>query len=155
MSMAYLAQPDQQQQLEWLDGGTLAMLLDGKATDGQLMVGRFDVSRGEAPPYHLHTREDEVFMLIKGTALVWHDDQETELAEGGIVFLPKNIPHAYRITSERADLLMINTPAGIEGMFRYSGRDRATSRPDGFEISPQRMAEGAKEYGQVIIGPPR
>jgi quercetin dioxygenase-like cupin family protein len=155
MSMAYLAQPDQQQKLEWLDGGTLAMLLDGKATDGQLMVGRFDVNRGEAPPYHLHTREDEVFMLIKGTALVWYDDQEMELEEGGIVFLPKNIPHAYRITSERADLLMINTPAGIEGMFRYSGRDRATPRPDDFEISPQRMAEGAKEYGQVIIGPPR
>jgi quercetin dioxygenase-like cupin family protein len=155
MSMAYLAQPSQQQQLEWLDGGTLAMLLDGAATDGQLMVGRFDVSRGEAPPYHMHTREDEVFMLIKGTALVWYDDQEMELAEGGIVFLPKNIPHAYRITSAKADLLMINTPAGIEGMFRYSGRDRATPRPDGFEISPKSMAEGAEKFGQVIVGPPR
>ncbi len=44
------AQPSQQQQLEWLDGGTLAILLDGKATNGQLMVGRFDVSEGEAPP---------------------------------------------------------------------------------------------------------
>ena len=54
-------------------------------------------------------------MLIKGTALVWVDDQELELSEGGIVFLPKMIPHAYRITSKRADLLMINTPAGIEG----------------------------------------
>jgi quercetin dioxygenase-like cupin family protein len=140
MSMAYLAQPEQQQQLEWLDGGTLAILLDGKATDGQLMVGRFDVSEGEAPPYHKHTREDEVFMLIKGTALVWYDDQELELSEGGIVFLPKNIPHAYRITSKKADLLMINTPAGIEGMFRYAGRDRAMPRPEGFEISPERMA---------------
>ena len=79
MSMAYLAQPEQQQQLEWLDGGTLAILLDGKATDGQLMIGRFDVSEGEAPPYHKHTREDEVFMLIKGTALVWLDDEQTEL----------------------------------------------------------------------------
>ena len=38
MSMAYLAQPEQQQQLEWLDVGTLAILLDGKATDGQLMI---------------------------------------------------------------------------------------------------------------------
>ena len=153
--MAYLAQPEQQQQLEWLDGGTLAILLDGKATDGQLMVGRFDVSEGEAPPYHKHTREDEVFMLIKGTALVWYDDQEMELSEGGIVFLPKDIPHAYRITSKKADLLMINTPAGIEGMFRYSGRDRATPRPEGFEISPARMAEGADKFGQVILGPPR
>jgi hypothetical protein len=29
--MAYIAQPEQQQH-EWLDCGTLAMLLDGKAT---------------------------------------------------------------------------------------------------------------------------
>jgi uncharacterized cupin superfamily protein len=119
------------------------------------MIGRFDVSEGEAPPYHKHTREDEVFMLIKGTALVWVDDQEMELAEGGIVFLPKNIPHAYRITSKTADLLMINTPAGIEGMFRYSGRDKATPRPEGFEIPPTRLVEGADKFGQVILGPPR
>ena len=155
MSIAYLAQPEQQQQLEWLDGGTLAMLLDGKATDGQLMIGRFDVSEGEAPPYHRHTHEDEVFMLIKGTALVWVDDQEMELSEGGIVFLPKMIPHAYRITSKKADLLMINTPAGIEGMFRHAGRDRSEPRPDGFEISPKLLAEASDQYDSTIVGPPR
>ena len=155
MSMAYLAQREQQQQLEWLDGGTLAILLDGKATDGQLMVGRFDVGEGEAPPFHMHTREDEVFMLIKGSALVWSGDQEMELSEGSIVYLPRNVPHAYRITSKRADLLMICTPAGIEGMFRHAGRDRATPRPDGFEIRPDRMAQAADMFGNVIVGPPR
>jgi quercetin dioxygenase-like cupin family protein len=155
MSMAYLAQPEQQQKLEWLDGGTLAMLLDGSTTNGQLMIGRFDVSEGEAPPYHKHTREDEVFMLIKGTALVWVDDEEMKLAEGGIVFLPKNIPHGYRITSKKADLLMINTPAGIEGMFRLSGRDKTTPRPEGFEIPRSSLAEGAEAFGQIILGPPR
>jgi quercetin dioxygenase-like cupin family protein len=153
MSMAYLAQPEQQQQLEWLDGGTLAMLLDGKATNGQLMVGRFDVAEGEAPPYHTHTREDEVFLLIKGTALVWCDDVEYELAEGGIVYLPKLLPHGYRITSAKADLLVINTPAGIEGMFRETGRDKATPRPDGYEVKPD--PELADKYGNIIVGPPR
>ena len=114
MSQLYLAQPADQQQLEWLDNGTLAMLLDGAATDGQLMMGRFAVARGEAPPYHEHLHEDEIFMLIKGTALVWYDEHQYELQEGGVVFLPRNVPHGYRVTSERADLLMINTPAGIE-----------------------------------------
>ena len=153
MSMLYLAQPEQQQQLEWLDGGTLAMLLDGKATDGQLMMGRFDVAEGEAPPYHLHTLEDEVFLLLKGTALVWCDDQEYELTEGGVVFLPKQIPHGYRITSEKADLLMINTPAGIEGMFRETGRDKSTPRPPGFQVTPS--PEVSDKYGNIIMGPPR
>ena len=153
MSMAYLAQPEQQQQLEWLDGGTLAILLDGKATNDQLMIGRFDVSEGEAPPYHKHLHEDEIFLLIKGTALVWCDDQEYELAEGGIVFLPKQIPHGYRITSTKADLLMINTPAGIEGMFRETGRDRSTPRPPGFEVTPK--PDIADKYGNIVVGPPR
>jgi len=116
-------------------------------------MGRFDVSKGEAPPYHKHTREDEVFMLIKGTALVWYDDQEYEVAEGGVMFLPKGIPHAYRITSDKADLLMINTPAGIEGMFRASGRDKSTPRPLDFEITPNPAI--AEQYGNVIVGPPR
>jgi quercetin dioxygenase-like cupin family protein len=153
MSMAFLAQPEQQQQLEWLDGGTLAILLDSAATDGQLMVGRFDVSEGEAPPYHQHTFEDEVFMLITGEALVWVDDEQHELKEGGIIFLPKGIPHAYRITSAKADLLMINTPGGIEGMFRATGHDRSTPRPPGFQVTPD-PAVSAK-YGNIIVGPPR
>ena len=92
-------------------------------------------------------------MLIKGTALVWCDDQEHELAEGGVVFLPRQVPHGYRITSKRADLLMINTPAGIEGMFRATGRDKSTPRPPGFQVRPDPAA--AEQYGNIVLGPPR
>jgi quercetin dioxygenase-like cupin family protein len=155
MSMSYLAQADQQQKLEWIGGGVLSVLLDSAATDGQLTVGRFSIIKGEAPPFHLHTREDEIFLLLKGDALVWSGDEEFELSEGGIVYLPKNVPHGYRITSDTADLLMMCTPAGIEGMFRQAGRDLATPRPDGFEITKERMAEAADKFGQVILGPPR
>ncbi|MFF3246234.1 cupin domain-containing protein [Streptomyces sp. NPDC002870] len=155
MTMAYLAQPEQQQKLEWLDGGTFSVLLDTHATEGQLTVGRFDVSKGEAPPFHLHTREDEVFLLLKGTALVWAGEEEHELREGGIAYLPRNIPHSYRITSDRADLLMIATPGGIEGMFRHAGRDLNTRRPDGFEIPKSLLKQASELYGGVIVGPPR
>jgi hypothetical protein len=102
--------------------------------------------------HRAHTREDEVFLLIKGTALVWCDDQEYELAEGGVVYLPRQIPHGYRITSKKADLLMINTPAGIEGMFRETGRDKSTPRPPGFQVKPDPAL--ADKYGNIIVGPP-
>ncbi|MFI0419150.1 cupin domain-containing protein [Spongiactinospora sp. 9N601] len=155
MSIPYLAQPERQQKLEWLEGGVFSVLLDASATDGRLTVGRFDVPKDEAPPFHMHTREDEVFLLIKGTALLWVGDEEMELSEGGIVYLPRNIPHGYRITSDRADLLMIATPGGIEGMFRQAGRDMSTPRPDGFEISKEALAAAADAYGQIVVGPPR
>lgn len=155
MSMAYLAQRDRQQTLEWIGGGLFSILLDSRTTDGQLTVGRFDVAKGEAPPFHLHTREDEVFLLLKGEALVWAGDERHELSEGGIVYLPRNIPHGYRITSERADLLLIATPAGMEEMFRHAGRDVTTPRPADFEITQDKLAEAAGLVGNVVVGPPR
>ncbi|MFI9275259.1 cupin domain-containing protein [Kitasatospora sp. NPDC052896] len=153
--MAYLANRDQHQTLEWLDGGLFTILLDSQATQGQLTVGRFDVPKGEAPPFHVHTRDDEVFLLLKGEALVWVGDEQHELSEGGIVYLPRNIPHGYRITSDRADLLLIATPAGIEEMFRHAGRDITTSRPEGFKLGKDKLAEAAALCGNLILGPPR
>ncbi|GAA2786765.1 quercetin 2,3-dioxygenase [Kitasatospora aburaviensis] len=155
MTMAYIAHPEQQQTLEWIGGGLFTILLDGRATAGQLTVGLFDVPKGEAPPFHVHTREDEVFVLLKGEALVWVGEECHKLNAGGAVYLPRNIPHGYRITSARADLLLITTPAGIEEMFRHAGRDITTPRPDGFEISEERLAEAAALRGNVIVGPAR
>ncbi|MGM1063055.1 cupin domain-containing protein [Saccharothrix sp. Mg75] len=156
MSAVFLARPEQQQKLEWIGGSTFSVLLDSEATAGQLTLGRFDVARGDAPPFHVHTREDEVFMLIAGTALVWSGEEEArELEEGGAVFLPRGVPHGYRITSERADLLLITTPGGIEGMFRHAGRDLSTPRPDDFEIPGALLLEAAEKYGNVVLGPPR
>ncbi|MFB7501667.1 cupin domain-containing protein [Streptomyces sp. NPDC056161] len=149
--MTYLVQPEQQRKLdEWIAGGMFSVLLDKGATGGRLAVGRFDVAKGDAPLFHVHTREDEVFMLIKGTAWVRAGEEEHELREGGIVYLPRNIPHSYR-----ADLLMIATPGGIEGMFRHAGRDLPTPRPEGFEIPKSQPAEASELYGGVIVGPPR
>jgi mannose-6-phosphate isomerase-like protein (cupin superfamily) len=105
-----------------LAGGTFLVLVDAAATNGQLGVGRFRVRKDEGPPCHKHLHEDEVFMLIKGTALLWCDDEEMELSEGGILFLSRNVPHCCRITSNEANLLMVCTLGGFEGMFQQAGK---------------------------------
>ena len=72
-------------------------------------------------------------MLIKGTALVWCDDQEYELSEGGMVFLPRHparLPDHLREGRPADD----HTPAGIEGMFRMSGRDKSLPAPADFQM---------------------
>jgi mannose-6-phosphate isomerase-like protein (cupin superfamily) len=68
------------QQLEWLDGAEFAVPPDSAATGGQWTVDGSSSARGEAPTYHLHTREDEAFMLSEGSALSWCDDQEKDLS---------------------------------------------------------------------------
>ncbi|MFI0453141.1 cupin domain-containing protein [Actinomadura sp. 6N118] len=153
MSIPFLAQREDQQQLEWIGGSVFSVLLDAEATGGQLTVGGFDVSEGEAPPFHVHNNEDVVFLLLSGSVLVWAGEEEHELREGGI--LPRRIPHGYRITSEKADLLFISTPGGLEKMFRHAGRDLREPRPEGFEIPAQLLAEAAELSGNVVLGPPR
>src|ERR1700733_2990204 len=155
MSQAYLAQPDQQPTVEWLAGGTFAVLLDGAETGGQLGVGRFRAARRTAQRDEQHLREDEILMLIKGAALLWCDDEELELSEGGIVFLPRNVPHSYRITSPEADLLMMCTPGGFEGMFRQAGKPVTSPRQPGADPSLEDMTKAADDFGQVVMGPPR
>lgn len=136
MSISSLAQRVDQQQLEWIGGSVFSVLLDA-----------------EVPPFHVHNNEDVVFLLLSGSALAWAGDEEYELREGGI--LPRRIPHGYRITSEKADLLFISTPGGLEKMFRHAGRDLREPRPEGFEIPAQLLAEAAELSGNVVLGPPR
>ncbi|GAC1331228.1 MAG: cupin domain-containing protein [Mycobacteriales bacterium] len=154
MSLAYVAQAAEHQQLEWIGGASMSVLFDGAATDGQLAMMRTRMARGAAAPVHVHSNEDEMFVLLQGTGIFWAGDQRYEISDGGAVFLPRNVPHAYRFTSETVDALTLCTPAGIEGFFRAAGWDLSKPRPEGFTVTPAALNEAAAQFGQQILGPP-
>ena len=154
MSIAYLAQDGEHQQLEWLEGSVLQVLFDGAATQGQLAMFRGRYSKGAASPVHAHANEDEMFVVLAGEGVFWVGDERHVVGAGGSIFLPRNVPHAYRLTSERVDMLTICTPAGAEGFFREAGRDLSLPRPDGWAMTPDAMAEAASHHGLTILGPP-
>jgi hypothetical protein len=82
--------------------------------------------------------------------IFWAGDQRWDLSEGGVAFLPRNVPHAYRITSPAADMLAIWTPSGMEDWVRAVGWDLCRPQPDGWEIAPATMAAAAAATGQTI-----
>jgi quercetin dioxygenase-like cupin family protein len=153
MSLPYLAQDADHQRLEWLHGSVMSVLLDGPATGGQLAVVRTRLSAGSVAPVHVHSGEDEMFILLEGEGLFWAGDQRYVLGEGGAAFLPRGLPHAYRITAD-ADLLTLCVPSGIEGFFRAAGWDLSTPKPEGWELDPGRLVAAAESTGQKILGPP-
>ena len=154
MSIPYLAGAGEHEQLEWLGGGVMRILLDGEKTDGQLTVLRSAAASGSASPVHVHAREDEIIVLLRGSGIFWAGDRRYELSEGGVAFLPRNVPHAYRFTSETVDMLAVCTPAGAEEFFRTAGWDLSRPKPDGWEITPASMGAAADATGQTILGPP-
>jgi quercetin dioxygenase-like cupin family protein len=155
MSLIYIAQASDHQQLEWIGGSLMTVLLDADATGGQLTVIRTQLRRGDASPLHMHSNEDEMFVLLKGSGIFWAGDERHEVEEGGVVFLPRNLPHAYRITSDTVDLLTLCTPGGIEKFFRAAGHDPRNPKPDNWALTPATMAQAAALVGQTILGPPR
>lgn len=152
--MAYVAQSVEHQQLSWIGGSTLSVLLDSSATGGSLMVMSSELSAGDAAPLHQHSREDEVFLLQTGSAVVWVGDERFEVGPGGVAYLPRNVPHTYRITSDHTRMLTLCTPAGLEGFFREAGHDLATPVPEGFAITPTQMGPAAAAHGVTLLGPP-
>jgi quercetin dioxygenase-like cupin family protein len=153
MSVPYQAQAAEHEQLEWLDGGVMRIMIDGQKTGGQLTMMRTSAQGGTASPVHVHHSEDEIIVLLQGSGIFWVGDQRWELSEGGILFLPRNVPHAYRLTSPTVDLLTVCTPAGCEDFFRAAGWGLSRPRPDGWEITPASMAAAAAATRQTILGP--
>ena len=154
MSLAYIAQAADHDRIEWVGGHELQVLLDGETTAGQVTVVRSSLGAGSASPLHLHRKEDEMFVLLSGHGLFWVGDERHEVSEGGAVFLPRDVPHAYRFTSDTVDLLTICTPSGMERFFRGAGRPVTEPRPDGWEVTVEALVAAGIAGGQEILGPP-
>lgn len=154
MKMSYFAQAEDHQQLEWLGGSTMTLLLDSAATDGQLMMTSTSMADGDAAPLHVHAREDEVFVVLTGSVVIWCGEERQEVGPGGVAFLPRDAPHAYRATSGDTRVVTLTTPGGLEGFFRGAGHDVTQPKPDGWVISPATMGPVATAHGVTLLGPP-
>lgn len=131
----------------------LTVIPDGPATGGQLTVLEGRAERGDASPVHVHTRDDEAFLLLEGEMTVWVGDRRVQLHPGGVGFLPRNIPHAFRFDAP-SRALILTTPAGQEEFFRAAGWDLSVPRPDNWTISTDALREAAAGHGTQIVGPP-
>ncbi len=92
--------------------------LVGNDTGNQIVEWVDDVEPGVGIPPHIHTKEDEIFRVIKGQIEIMVDGKTTILNEGDVVFAPKQIPHSWKVVgTEKAKMITSAFPAGIEHMF--------------------------------------
>ncbi|NJB71420.1 quercetin dioxygenase-like cupin family protein [Saonia flava] len=92
--------------------------LVGSETANQITEWVDNVEPGTGIPPHVHTKEDEIFRVIKGQVEIMVDGKVTVLNEGDTAFAPKNIPHSWKVVgTEKAKMITSAFPAGIEKMF--------------------------------------
>lgn len=92
--------------------------LIGSETDNQIVEWVDDIEPGVGIPPHIHTKEDEIFRVIKGQIEIKIDGKTTVLEAGDTAFAPKNVAHSWTVVgSEKAKMITSAFPAGIEIMF--------------------------------------
>jgi quercetin dioxygenase-like cupin family protein len=110
------------------------------STAGALTVIDSDTQGGAAR--HVHAREDECFYVLDGRIWVDCGDERWEAGPESFVFLPRGVPHEWDVLGDRARLLIITAPAGLEEFLREfhaaGGAERTEiARRHGIELLSQ------------------
>ncbi|SDQ07297.1 cupin domain-containing protein [Flagellimonas zhangzhouensis] len=92
--------------------------VSGKDTGNQIVEWVSNVDPGVGIPPHIHTKEDEIFRVIKGEVEIMVGGKTTLLKAGDIAFAPRDVVHAWKVVgTEKAQMISSAFPAGIEVMF--------------------------------------
>jgi quercetin dioxygenase-like cupin family protein len=98
-------------------GTRMSFRLTSAETNGASAVIDVNLLPGNEPPRHCHEREDEVNILREGSITYFIGDDIIQAEAGDVVFLPRAVPHKFKVTSAEASVTLIVTPGGLENFF--------------------------------------
>jgi quercetin dioxygenase-like cupin family protein len=99
-------------------GAIINILVSAEQTNNSLFIAELNFLPGSEPPRHVHTVEDEFIFIKEGEVTFFCGDDIIQAKPGDSVFLPKNIPHHFTITSPCAKGLFVTTPANFGAFFK-------------------------------------
>jgi len=146
-----------QGEARWYGDSLFEFLVPSEATGGRMSVFRATMPEGFSPPRHIHTREDEVFLVLEGDVCFEIEGRLLLAGPGTSVFMPRGVPHTFRIQSSSACLLGVMTPGEFEQLFRHlsiPAERRTLPTPGTVPLDvPAVMAE-QERLGTTVVGPP-
>jgi mannose-6-phosphate isomerase-like protein (cupin superfamily) len=114
-------------------------------------------ARRVRPPRHVHTREDEVFHVVEGDVCFEIDGRRQAAGPGSTVWMPRGVPHGFRVESPVATMLGIITPGDYEHLFRALGvpaQARELPPLDGPALDVAALVAEMAARGTQVVGPP-
>ena len=123
--------------------------IDGRDTGGVLSIVEHPFAVGALVRPHVHTREDEISIVLEGEIGFRSEDHEVGLGPGGYIIKPRNQVHAmWNAGSTPARMIEIISPAGFEGFFRGFA-----DLNDAGPINLAEVASLAEQYGLPYAQP--
>jgi quercetin dioxygenase-like cupin family protein len=141
----------------WWKTGRIRIKIAGEQTAGSFSQVETDDPRGTATPLHVHLNEEETFYVLEGEVSVFVDGERLDVAAGSFALVPRGVPHAYVVRSERARMLVTFSPAGFEDAFVDLGVPVLEGQePPAETVLPalEEVVRAFAPYGCEIVGPP-
>jgi quercetin dioxygenase-like cupin family protein len=135
-------------------GDVYRFLATGDDTNGKYAIFEAIVPPGSGPPPHIHSREEESFLVLQGQMTFQLGEQRIVAQEGTFLNMPIGSLHCFKNESDRTARLLISVaPAGLEGLFFEIGwpltDDAETTSPPS-EADIEKLLEAAPRYGIEI-----
>jgi|SRR5690625_3669653 len=110
----------------------LEVLLRNEATGGQyFMIRQRGMRPEDAPPFHLHTREDEIWIIDSGTFRFWLGGESLaeattyDVGPGAVIYGPRDVAHTFQVLDGTGDVTILWNPGGSQRYFLGVGAAEA------------------------------
>jgi quercetin dioxygenase-like cupin family protein len=134
-------------------GDLYRFLATGEETDGKYAMWEAMVPPGGGPPPHVHSREEEAFLVLDGEITFTAGDQRIVATAGTFVNKPVGSLHSFKNASNQTARMIISVaPAGLEQMFFEVGqpmRPGETPQPP-TQAEIEKLLAVAPNYGVEI-----
>jgi mannose-6-phosphate isomerase-like protein (cupin superfamily) len=151
----YLLGPEEGESI-WMFDALDTIKADADRTGGAFSVFEFLDFEGSTVPLHVHDGFDRGFYILDGEYTFIIDTNTTKVTSGAWVFVPRNVPHAWRCDSSQGRVLNVTVPGGFEDFYRQAG-EKVLNRgkiPGTTEPDVAQLSALAARYGTSIVGPP-
>lgn len=101
----------------WYKGMLMSQMAGSADNERAFDVTIARMRPGTEPPPHVYAREDEFFFVLAGEMSAYVDGEVLSAVAGECVFLPRQRPHAWLITSEEMHAIVFITPGGFNDAF--------------------------------------
>ncbi len=110
---------------------------------------------GSGSPYHVHHREDESFYVLEGELEFISGERRMKRGPGTFVFLPREIPHGFRVVEgSPARYLVLTTPSGFEQFVIEAGTPaQSLTLPTPSAPDMEKLVAAATRHQIDILGP--
>lgn len=140
-----------------IPGAVFHFLSMGNETNGNQSLIKITVQRGAEPPAHTHSREDESYFILTGSIRYTIGEDVITVNAGEYVYLPKDVAHKFELVSEKAEVLMWISPAGLEQWFWDNSAPAPDGKPLPLQAGPppshviEHFVNSLREYGVEMV----